>query len=74
LCDQPTDRLIVVVVVIRSRRRLKTLVVPLRRFRIEKRFRRRKKVATALVISLQRRSGIEIENVCLFGNVFGILL
>jgi hypothetical protein len=22
---------------------------------------------------LQRRSGIEIENVCLFGNVFGIL-
>jgi len=23
---------------------------------------------------LQRRSGIEIENVCLFGNVFGILL
>jgi hypothetical protein len=33
-----------------------------------------KKVATALVISLQRRSGIEIENVCLFGNVFGILL
>ncbi len=65
-----TDRPIVIVVVIRSRRRrrLKTLFVPLQRFR------RRKKVATALVISLQRRSGIEIENVCLFGNVFGILL
>jgi len=42
--------------------------------RFEKRFMRRKKVAAALVISLQPRSGIEIENVCLFGNVFGILL
>jgi hypothetical protein len=50
------------------------LFVPWQRFRIGKRFRRRKEVATALVISLQRRSGIEIESVCLFGHVFGILL